>query len=231
MKYFILAAGEGSRLRTEGITTPKPLLQIGNESLIERQFRLAQTHGFSEVCVIVNELYPTLKTFITSKSFDIPMHIVVKTTPSSFHSFCELRQFFTNESCMLTTVDPFYDEARLDSYLQFASENQEYDGVMAVTTFVDDEKPLWATTNHRMEITRYSSLKQGAKFVSAGFYIFRPTVLPVIELGIQNNTHKMRVFQQSLLDQGKRLIGFDMGKVIDIDHISDISQATDFLLK
>lgn len=36
MKFAIIAAGEGSRLAAEGITLPKPLVEVGGEPLIDR---------------------------------------------------------------------------------------------------------------------------------------------------------------------------------------------------
>ncbi|PKP17538.1 MAG: nucleoside-diphosphate-sugar pyrophosphorylase, partial [Bacteroidetes bacterium HGW-Bacteroidetes-22] len=43
------------------------------------------------------------------------------------------------------------------------------------------------------------------------------------------NMSKMRSFQQFLLDKGNLLLGFDMGKVIDIDHVNDIIAAGEML--
>ena len=39
MKYAIIAAGNGSRLAQEGITVPKPLVEINGERLIDRLVR------------------------------------------------------------------------------------------------------------------------------------------------------------------------------------------------
>ena len=36
MKFGIIAAGEGSRLSSEGIGSPKPLVEVGGEKLIDR---------------------------------------------------------------------------------------------------------------------------------------------------------------------------------------------------
>ena len=36
MHYAIIAAGEGSRLKHEGINVPKPLVRVGGSTLIER---------------------------------------------------------------------------------------------------------------------------------------------------------------------------------------------------
>jgi len=229
MKLLIIAAGEGSRLRQEGILTPKPLIELNGQTLIERLIWMSIDHSFSEVCVIVNNLYPELKNYFTSHSFPIPVQIVVKTTESSLHSFYELRHFINSEPFILTTVDPVYQPEALEGYLKYIENHSDYDGVMALTSFVDDEKPLWVLTNDKMDILQYQSFKGNAQYVSAGFYYFTAKVAPLLEEAMQHKMHKMRSFQQFLIDKGKKLAGYNMGKVIDIDHISDIKKATEML--
>ena len=53
MKGVILAAGRSSRLYPLTIDTPKPLLEIGDQSIIERSLQLMQDAGISDVVVVV----------------------------------------------------------------------------------------------------------------------------------------------------------------------------------
>lgn len=231
MKLLIIAAGEGSRLRQEGLLTPKPLIQIQGKPLVERWIDMAINHSISEVCIIVNDIYPELKTYFYSNSFSIPIHLVVKTTPSSLHSFYELRHFVKNESFILTTVDPVFSEESFASYLHHISQLPKTDGMMAVTSYVDDEKPLWVLTDSKMKIIAYQSVQENAHYISAGIYHFNSSIIPLLEEAILMNMHKMRTFQQFLVDRGRDLQAFDLGKVIDIDHVNDISSAEHFLLE
>lgn len=228
MKFLIIAAGEGSRLRNEGFSTPKPLIKINGCPLIERLINQAIDNSFSEVCIIVNDIYPEVKTFINSKSFPIPVHLIVKSTPSSLHSFYELRHFIQDESFLLTTVDPVYKTDAFTNYLRFIKEHNGPIGIMALTRYVDDEKPLWVVTEN-MRIIAYQSERGDSQYVSAGFYFFTPLVVKFLELAISLNMSKMRSFQQFLIDKGEQLIGFDMGEVIDIDHLKDITAAEKIL--
>lgn len=225
MKLAIIAAGEGSRLREEGILTPKPLIKLKGETLLMRQIRRAAEYGFSSAAVIVNAIYPELAEYLENEEFPIPVEKIVKTTPGSMHSFYELRNFLRNEPFLLTTVDPVLKEEGFNRYMHSISQNKEACGVMALTTFVDDEKPLWVTTDSHMRIVAYSSQKHNAQWVSAGFYFFHPTVIPLLETAMKAGLVRMRAFQQFLLDQGCLLVGCDVGKVIDIDHAEDIAKA------
>ena len=55
MKYAIIAAGNGSRLAKEGITVPKPLVQINGETLIDRLIRVFCNNNATEIVVVCNE--------------------------------------------------------------------------------------------------------------------------------------------------------------------------------
>jgi len=51
MKAMLLAAGRGQRLSPLTLYTPKPLLHVGNEPLIERHLRALAASGFTEVVI------------------------------------------------------------------------------------------------------------------------------------------------------------------------------------
>lgn len=56
MRAIILAAGMGTRLRPLTIDTPKPLIKINNESIIERQIKFLLEVGINEIIVVTGYL-------------------------------------------------------------------------------------------------------------------------------------------------------------------------------
>ena len=54
MKAVILAGGLGTRLRPFTEMMPKPLLPLGEKSLLELQIELLKGHGFDEIFLAVN---------------------------------------------------------------------------------------------------------------------------------------------------------------------------------
>jgi MurNAc alpha-1-phosphate uridylyltransferase len=56
MKAMILAAGFGKRLKPLTDDLPKPLLKVGNQSLIERNIRSLLNYGFDEIVINVSYL-------------------------------------------------------------------------------------------------------------------------------------------------------------------------------
>ena len=55
MKFAIIAAGDGSRLRAEGVEASKPLVKVCGECLIDRLLRIFLANHATEIVVICNE--------------------------------------------------------------------------------------------------------------------------------------------------------------------------------
>lgn len=53
MRGIILAAGKGSRLNGNAEGTPKCLVRLGDETLVERQIRVLRTAGIEDIAVVV----------------------------------------------------------------------------------------------------------------------------------------------------------------------------------
>ena len=152
MDFAIIAAGEGSRLVQEGITTPKPLINIQGAPLIERLIRIFLRNGASSISVIVNEEMKEVQDFLKRIQLPVPFHLHIQSTPSSMHSFYELSRYLKNDRFCLTTVDTIFKEEEFNGYIQAFQDSGIPDGLMAVTAFVDDEKPLYVRTDADLRI-------------------------------------------------------------------------------
>jgi choline kinase len=56
MKAVILAAGRGDRLRPFTDTVPKPLIEIGGQTLLHRALDQLQANGLKDVCIVTGYL-------------------------------------------------------------------------------------------------------------------------------------------------------------------------------
>src|SRR5512140_3298733 len=139
MKAGIIAAGEGSRLRSEGIDLPKPLVQVDGVPLIERLIRTFIRNGITDISCIVNEYSLEVKEYVESQKFPASIRFVVKTTPSSMHSLFALAPMLAGDRFLLSTVDPIFREEEFAEYLRYGERRGTNDGVLAVTGFIDDE--------------------------------------------------------------------------------------------
>ena len=138
MKYAIIAAGEGSRLAQEGILSPKPLVKVGGEHLIDRLIRVFMHNGATGVVAICNEQMTEVRQHLEQirQSGQYPLNFIVKSTPSSMHSLWELSRWLDDEPFVLTTVDTIFREKEFTDYVQtfqMLVEQGEADGLMGVT--------------------------------------------------------------------------------------------------
>ena len=67
MKAFILAAGYGKRLLPLTKTSPKPLLKVGEMSLIERNIKYILNSGISEIIINVSYLGELIRNHVIEK--------------------------------------------------------------------------------------------------------------------------------------------------------------------
>lgn len=229
MKFAILAAGEGSRLASEGVAKPKPLVELQGIPLIERLIRIFARNGASSINIIVNEQQPETVGFIKSLEVGCPINIVIKSTPSSMHSMHALSHLLRGEKFCLTTVDTLFREDEFANYIK-KFEEYEGDGIMAVTDYIDDEKPLYIATDKNMEITAFCDKPTPeTHYISGGIYGLSPKALDILDRCMNDGIHRMRNFQRRLVESGMKLKAFPLGKIIDIDHAEDIIKAEEFI--
>ena len=55
MKFAIIAAGEGERLKQEGATTSKPMTCLNGDIMIGRLIRIFMQNNASSISIIINE--------------------------------------------------------------------------------------------------------------------------------------------------------------------------------
>ena len=237
MTFAILAAGEGSRLAQEGVELPKPLVKIQGEAMIDRLIRIFNHCGTTDIYIITNNLTPLTQNHLRAlQEADPKIHLIVKTTPSSMHSFYELRQVMeqrfqsTGKSKFgLTTVDTIFREEEFQRYIDEWEKSAE-DGLMAVTDYIDDEKPLYIATDANLTITGFLDTEP-QRYISGGIYGLDERSFPVIDKCIKEGQSRMRNFQRQLVKDGLQLKAYPFSKILDVDHATDIEKAEDFLIE
>lgn len=232
MNYAIIAAGEGSRLAREGVAKPKPLVEIDGEPMIGRLINIFRRCDAESISIIVNEEMHEVREYLESlkPSFDIPFNLVVKSTPSSMHSFFELSKVMQPGRFCLTTVDTIFKEPEFREYINAMANANDYDGMMAVTSYIDDEKPLYVETDENLDITGFrDEAYEGCRYISGGIYALNGKAVEVLGECMKKGISRMRNFQRALVEAGLKLKAFPMGKILDIDHAGDIEKAEAFL--
>jgi len=246
MHYAIIAAGEGSRLRDEGILLPKPLVPIGGQAMVDRLMDIMIRCGAESISVICNSWMTQVREHLESYRDSHPglvLNLIVESTPSSMHSLARLSEVIPEGKVCVTTVDTIFHEREFAAFVQAFERCQG--GLFAVTPFVDDERPLWVACSKEGEERiggRVCPVIEGFfddeaemsddvwHFVSGGIYgLETATAWPVLRQCLAEGQSRMRNFQRALVRAGVPLLAYLFGKIMDIDHADDLQQAEAWL--
>jgi NDP-sugar pyrophosphorylase family protein len=229
MKAGIIAAGKGERILGRGISIPKPLIPIGGEPLIARVIRAATHVKVTSIACIVNDLNPAIADYLRSHSWPVPLELVTKTTTSSMESLFSLAPFLSDAPFLLLTVDAVFRFKTLERFLAKARGMKDAQGVLALTRFIDDEKPLWVRVDAHQKIVVIGEAARPSRYVTAGFYYFSPDIFTMTHAAKAKRLNALRQFLGFLMESDFPLYGIPVSKTVDVDYPEDIEKAEKFL--
>lgn len=225
----IIAAGEGSRLRRDGFTAPKPLVEVAGVPLIGAVLRNFEAAGVTSITIIVNEDERECVEWVRAHRPALDVDFIVKTTASSLESFREVTGRGPAGPMLVSTVDAWCAPEDFANFAAEAARRPDDATVLAVTPFVSDEKPLWVTLGSGGEIRMIGPQARHSGLVTAGFYVFDALIFREIPVARARRFSALREFLGHLLASGYRLYGEPVPKTVDVDRPEDIAAAEAFI--
>lgn len=229
MHYAILAAGEGSRMSS---VAPKPLVTVGGKTLVNRMLDVvAQRPDVQSVTVIANARYPEIAEHLAQLSFPFELNVISAQPPTAAHSLARvIASIPRNEKFIGLTVDTVFHTEDFNAYVDAFAKLENADGLMAVTRYIDDEKPLYVGVGEENRITFFGDIPEPhTEFVSAGIYGLGEKARDAIDKAMEVNINGLRELQRALLLRDLDLRSYEMGIVFDVDRPHDLEQARKFL--
>jgi NDP-sugar pyrophosphorylase family protein len=232
VKVGIIAAGTGERLARGGVHPPKPLVPLRGEPMIARLIRAAGRLKAESVACIVNDLDFSVSRYLRSRSWPLPLELVVRTTPNSMESLLALAPLLKGSPFLLSTVDAVFPFDALETLLEAGRTMAGAGGgVLALTTNLDDEKPLWTSIDaHHRIIAMGENAAGSTPYATAGFYYFDPAIFSLAQMARARKLDALRRFLALLLESGYPLYGLPVSRTIDVDYPEDIAKAEDYLV-
>ncbi len=228
MKAAIIAAGHGERLLAAGYEQPKPLVPVAGQALIDYALAAISSAGLAEVACIVNEQSAGIEAHCRRRWPQLSFEFVRRTTASSMESLFTLAPLLSGERFVLLTVDSVFSPDVLRRFLEAAAAHVDANGVLAVTRFVDDEKPLWARLDAKNRVVGLGPAARKSGWITAGFYTFDASIFLDAEVALQRFT-ALRQFLGHLVASGSRIYGVPVGKTVDVDRAEDVATAEAFV--
>jgi len=227
MHGLILAGGEGSRLQRDGIRVAKPLVEVGGRPQIVRLVETLFAIGCESVTCLVRDTMSEVEEVLRNEPGTQKAAVRWCNTPSSLHTLAE---GFRNVPpgpvfCTMTdTVMKPADWRRLFTETRRALEAGA-DVVLAVTPYVDDERPLYVERNGQGLATRIGSLPTNPPIVTGGVYGWSAAIRPEADRACKEGMERMRAFLERLVTSGHRVSTVEIDRIIDLDGRRDLEQA------
>ncbi len=233
MEYAILAAGQGSRLSKEGVKESKPMIRILGQPMIERLIRLLVSCGAERVHVVTNPAMDDLNEHLAylRDTEGLPVSFRPIVSDNSFYSLSEAACDIKGKFIALT-VDAIFPLDEFKDYIKAVETMPEGMALMALTRYVDDESPLYARlADDESEVIDYrygGEPFEGTPIVSAGIYGITDKIMDIAQR--DQYPASTSDFQRILaVGNDIKVVPFVMSKAFDVDHVSDLRSAEQFL--
>ena len=224
----IIAAGRGERLRGAVHDLPKPLVELGGETMLVRQARMLREAGAETVAALVNSETAAL---VAARAVPIPswMTLAARDTASSMESLFTLGDHLRGAShFLLATVDAVVEAAELRRFVECALEltggaGAPFDGVLAVVRWRGDKRPLFAEVGAGGAIAALGERESAT--VTAGFYYLPAAIFELADRARAEGLDAMRKLLALALASGMRLGAIRLATTIDVDEAADLAAA------
>ena len=109
-KAMILAAGFGKRIHPLTLTSPKPLLKIGNETLLSNTLKFLELSGINQVVINVHYLGEQIVDYINKNKFNLNISIVKEKDKilDTGGGILNAIQHFSNEAFLIINPDTLW---------------------------------------------------------------------------------------------------------------------------
>lgn len=216
----VIAAGLGTRLSASHPETIKPLVEIGGRPLVCRVVDGLQAAGVERVTLLHNSRGGAIEPVLSKAFPNLVFDFLTEDTPSSWASFRRVAAALakTDAKFLLSTVDVIAPAAEVARFAQEAARSR---AALALTRFVDDEKPLWADLGDDGNVAAIGPDASKKETVTCGLYALSREIVERFDADYA----RLRDFWTELIGKGTPVRGVVLGDTVDLDRPEDFKAA------
>ena len=222
---IILCGGLGTRLRPLTYVTPKPMLPIGGQPLLEYQINYLRRYSFDRVVLATGYLQEQIVRYF-SESNDIGIKIVYSFEKEPLDTGGALKnaEHLLRGDFLTLNSDVVFDSLDLDSLFRFHRANR---GLATVVLVKVREPSRFGVTEINEDnlitdfIEKPRSVPSDSTWVNAGIYVLSPKMLRRIRIG-RRTSLETEVFPK--LAKEKAVYGFKYS-----GYWSDVGTQSDYI--
>ncbi len=222
----IIAAGRGSRLSASHPGLPKPMIPVAGAPLCHWVARALAEAGVERVTLLRNSRGRAVEESLRQAFPRLDWTFLEADTASSWESFRLVAKTLarTEPRFLMSTVDAVFAAGQTGF---FADQAAGCAAALALTDFIDDEKPLWADLGEDGRVAALGPAARTRRYATAGLYFLTAAVsesMPSAE-----SFDSLRAYLASLVLGEHAVRGVPLSKAIDVDRPEDVRQAEQFL--
>ena len=225
----IFAAGDGTRLRPAHPGTIKPMVQVGGRPLVHWVAASLRAAGVRRAALLVNSRGGPARDYLAGAFPDLEWRFLTADTASSWESFRLLCGALApgEDSFLVSTVDALVPARETARFAAEAARDPANDAALALTEFVDDEKPLWADVGRNGIVTALGPDARRRDAVTCGLYwVTRRLAASMPDASAHGD---LRGFWTAAVRDGRRVAGVALSKTLDVDRPEDLAAAEHFV--
>jgi len=174
----LMAGGLGSRLQPLTNTTPKPLLHVGDQPILERILESLIEYNFENFYISVNYKAEMVKDhFGDGSKWNVNIRYLEEDAPLGTAGALTLLPSIPDQPILVMNGDVL-SEINFSSLMDFHQE-QRADATMCVRHY-DFQVPYGVVTTKNLKITAIEEKPSHKFFVNAGIYVLEPKTLNLL---------------------------------------------------
>lgn len=220
----MMAGGKGERLRPLTLTTPKPLLPVGNKAIIDHNVDRLINYGIQHISVTVNYLKEQIEEHYTEPRNGIQIQTVRE--PQYLGTIGSIKYVpkFYNDTVLLMNSDVFTNIDYEDFYLHF--QQHEADMSLAAIPY-NISIPYGILDLDGRNIQGLLEKPKYTYYANAGIYLIKRRALDEIP---DNTFFNATDLVEKLIKENKKVIRYPLnGTWIDIGNPQEYQKANDLV--
>ncbi|MFA6029929.1 MAG: NDP-sugar synthase [Elusimicrobiota bacterium] len=219
----IIAAGDGTRLAERYPGLPKPLVPVGGRPLIAWAVGSLKAAGATRLTVLFNTRGDAARDWLKRNPQGLRIDFLRRDTASSWESFRLVSRTLARdaERFLVSTTDTVMSPRDAERFAREAFRDGA-DAALALTRFVDDEKPLWVdAVRGRVRAVGADAVRRDA--VTCGVYALTARTAGAMPAAAAHA--KLRDFWTELVRSGAKVRGVLLADTVDVDRPEDVAVA------
>lgn len=219
-KAMILAAGFGKRVHPLTLNTPKPLLKIGNETLLSNTLKLLKKFGVQQVIINTHYLREQIIHYVKKNKFNLEIKIIEEKNKilDTGGGILNAIEYFSNEPFIIINPDTIWNLLHLKELKLMEKNFFENKKSKCLILVVKKEKSFDKSIKGDFNLINNlisRNDKEGLNYIYVGLQIIKPENF----LGLDSEVFSINKIWSQLIEKNEL---YGMESNIDFLHVSNL---------